>query len=124
MSIIGAIAVGAGLGTAVSNYLFNYTKNEYEQKIGELDRLIAQLNTHLETLISLREEMPSFWEDEQAKETSAALDLTIQKVRDNMKTAQSLSNTFKKTVSSLDGSKSVLHGFIQDAVGALSTIGK
>lgn len=124
MSIIGAAVIGAGLGTAASNFLFNYTKNEYQEKIGELDRLIGRLKTHLETLTTLREEMPSFWEDEQAQETMTALDLTIQNVRNNMETAESLAETFRKTVDSLDGSQSVLHNFVQDAIGALSSIGK
>lgn len=124
MSITAAIVVGGGLGIAASKFLFNYTKNEYDQKIAELDLLITKLNSHLETLISLRNQIPGFWEDENAQNTAATLDVTIEKVRSNMATAESLSNTFKLTVNSLDGSRDVLTGFVQDALGALTSLGQ
>ena len=119
--IIGAALIA---GNALKNFLFNYTKNEYEQKIGELDGLITKLNTHLDNLTSLRNQVPGFWEDEKAQATVRTLDVNIQKVRRNMETAKALSDTFKKTVSELDGSQNVLGGLIEDAQGILNSIGE
>ena len=120
MSIISA-AITAG--SALKNFLFNYTKNEYEQKIAELDGLITRLNNHLDNLTSLRNQIPGFWEDEKAQATIRTLDVNILKVRRNMETAQALSETFKKTVNELDGSQNVLGNLIQDAQGVLDSLG-
>ena len=63
MSIIVAAGVGLAAGSAASGFIFNYTKNEYEQKISELERVYGQdigaqyeLVRDLETL--LREGAP------------------------------------------------------------------
>lgn len=122
MSILGAVAVGAALGTAASGYLFNYSKSEYETKISELEALISRLNEHLTTLRNLRSQVPQFWDDENAQETSRALDTTISKVEREMSTAESLARTFRTAVESLDSSKDVVKNLVSDAMGILSGV--
>ena len=120
MSIIGAAIIGAGIGKAASGAVFNYTKNLYETRISELERLIARLKEHLSQLEAYRDEMPQFWNDDNARKTGEALDATILSVKNAMATAESLNRTLKGVVDSLGGSNSVLQNAIQDALNLLN----
>lgn len=124
MSIINAIDVGARIGDAVSGFLFQYTKAQYEEKINELDTHIAQLNTHLDNLISLKDRIPTFWKDDNANKTVATLEMTIKNVQRDMETAQNLAQVFRDAVASFDTSNEKLHGYIEDALGLLNLFGE
>lgn len=122
MSIKGAINVGGSLGKLGTGFVFNYTKDVYENKISELETSIARLNEHLDTLRDLKSQIPQFWEDDNARETAQALDKTIRKVEQQMSTAESLMQTLRTAVNSLDSSKEELHKSIEDALGLLNLL--
>lgn len=123
MAIGAIIAAGAALGVAGQGLIFNYTKNEYEVKVSELEELIARLNQHLERLQELRSQIPQFWDDGNARETGVVLDKTIKKVLDAMTTSENLSRTYKTVIESLGGSKETLAELIGDATGILDSDG-
>lgn len=122
MSILGAVKVGAQVGIAVHNFVFNYTQNEYEDKIAELERLIGKLETHKKNLEDLKDWIPSFWDDENARKTVATLEITIREVNRKMDTAKDLTAVFKNTVRDLEGSKINLGNLLEDAQGLLESV--
>lgn len=119
MSIIGAAGVA---GVAVNNFIFNYTQDIYEAKVNELTNLIARLKNHLTELENLKNEIPSFWNDDNSKKALASLNLTIERTRDAMQVAQRLLDNFQETITNLDNSKVTLSGFMEDALGILNSI--
>lgn len=120
MSIIVAATVGLAAGAAASGFLFNYTKNEYEQKIGELNRLVGALQEHLADMKDLRDQVPSFWDDEQGQEVVRELNRTIMETEREMETVKTYVRTLQTVVSELDGSKNLMADTIKDLQSALS----
>lgn len=122
MSILGATVIGGGLGLAAQGFIFNYTKDVYEAKVTELTNLIARLQNHWDELENLKDEIPSFWDDDNAKKANDAIFLTMERTKDAMDVAQRLLDNFKETISNLDNSQTTLGEFIGDALGILSGI--
>ncbi len=120
MSLLVAAGVGLAAGAVGTGFLFNYTKNEYEQKIGELERLIGALEEHLTDMKALRDQVPSFWDDEQGREVIRELDRTIQETEREMETVKTYVRTLQTVVSELDGSKNLMGETIKDLQSALS----
>lgn len=122
MSIIGAIGIGLGLGKFASGLMFKYTQNVYIERIGELDDVIAKLGTHLTNLTNLRNEIPGFWDDEDAKKALDTIDLNIQKVTTQLGTAKDMAKLLRDTVDSLESGKSGLSEKIEDAKSLLNIL--
>ncbi len=122
MSIIGAIGVGLTLGKGVSDLLFKYTQQAYLDKIEDLNAVIGRLNTHLTNLTNMRNEIPSFWNDEEGKSALAAIDVNIEKVTIQLGTAKDMVVLLRQTVDALEGGKAGLGEKIQDAKGLLDIL--
>lgn len=117
-----AAAVGLTAGAAASGLMFNYTKNEYEQKITELEGLIAALEDHLVEMRALKEQIPQFWDDENAREVSWDSVAKIGETERNMETGKTYLRTLRTVVSELDGSKGLMADTIED-LKALTSLG-
>ncbi|MBE6942012.1 MAG: hypothetical protein E7455_07020 [Ruminococcaceae bacterium] len=122
MSLIVAAAGAVVGGMVIKDYVFNYTKDEYESKISELTNLVARLNNHLTELENLKSEIPSFWDDDKAKKAFDAITLTIQRTKDNMQIAQRTLDQYKQIVADLDNSQGTLGDLLEGAVGLLQSI--
>ena len=120
MSIIAAAGIGLAAGSAASGFLFNYTKNEYEQKINELNRLVSVLEEHLVDMKELRDKVPSFWDDDQGLEVYNELNRTIQETEREMETVKTYMRTLQTVVDELDGSKNLMSETIKDLQSALT----
>jgi prefoldin subunit 5 len=120
MSLIVAAGVGLAVGAVGTGFLFNYTKNEYEQKIAELNRLIGALGEHLNDMKALRDKVPSFWDDEQGREVIRELNRTIQETEREMETVKTYVRTLQTVVTELDGSKTLMGETIKDLQSTLS----
>lgn len=121
MSVIGVVGIGAA-GVAVNNFIINYTQDQYEAKVNELSNLIARLNAHLSELESLKGEIPSFWHDDNARKALDAINITMERTKNEMFIAQRLMDNFKETINNMENSKTTLSGFIEDAIGILGSI--
>lgn len=121
MSVIGVVGIGAA-GVAVNNFIINYTQDQYEAKVNELSNLIARLNAHLSELESLKGEIPSFWHDDNARKALDAINITMERTKNEMFIAQRLMDNFKETINNMENSKTTLGGFIEDAIGILGSI--
>ena len=122
MSIIGAIGIGLGLGKFASDLMFKYTQNVYLERIGELDAVIGKLNTHLTNLTNLRNDIPTFWNDDDAKKALDTIDINIQKVTTQLGTAKDMAKLLRETVDALESGKAGLGEKIQDAKGLLDIL--
>lgn len=118
--IVGAAAIG---GIAASNFIFNYTKNQYEVAISKLEELVNQLDGHLSNLRELRANVPGFWDDDDGKEACNALDKTINRIVLEMDHAKALIRVYKEAVAEFDTSKNTVGNLLKDALGILDGIG-
>jgi len=122
MSILGVAAIGA-VGVAANNFIFNYTKNEYEVAISKLEELVKQLDGRLSNLRELRATVPGFWDDEDGREACVALDKTISRIVLEMDHVKSLIQVYKEAVAEFDTSKDTVANLMKDAIAVLSGIG-
>ena len=112
-----------GAGKLANNLIFNYSKRDYEIAISKLEGCVKRLDEHLAKLRELRASMPNFWDDEDAKKTRQALDITINSIISNMKICKDLIQTYKNVVAGFDSSKNVVSNLIADALGILGGLG-
>lgn len=120
---MGIIAAAVGAGKQGSNFIFNYSKKQYLDKITELEGLIARLNEHLSELENLRAEISSFWNDSGSSAVLSNLDQTILTTKHRTSYAQSLMETFQKTVDEMDQSQDGLNAALDAAKTILSSLG-
>lgn len=118
----GAIGWGVTAGKFAKGLMINYTKGWYEDKVDELSNLISRLQRHLKELDNLKDELSTFWDDENAQKMLQTTKLTIDKTSNAMKLCEGLMATFKDTISKMDTAKSNLGSFLDDAVGLLESL--
>ena len=77
-----SLTIGAGFaaGVAASDWILNYQKKQYEDRISELETCLSKLNAHYETLQSYRNEICNFWESYEALHYGKLLDIEIRAV--------------------------------------------
>lgn len=121
MSLLAAAAVGVTAGVAVDKFIFNYTKNEYEEKLNQLTRLVSDLDVHLRQMRTLQSNVPSFWDDEQGVQIYQALSKTIDETEREMETVRAYIRTLQTVVDQLDNSKSLLSETAQDLMAAINS---
>ena len=122
MPIKEAAKLGYKAGMAIRDYIFNYEKEKYQAKINEIEALKAKLSAHLSELMNLRDQIPQFWDDDNAYETAQALDVTIDRVKHHMNTADSVLRTLNETVAEFDRSNDGVKGLINDALALLNSV--
>lgn len=124
MSILGAMAIAGGIGAAGTGFIFNYVKQDYQIAISNLEQLIGELEGHLQTLKTLRDNVPSFWDDDEGNDTYESLIRTIAVVQLKMDHAKSLLRVYQEAVTSFDISKTTVSSLLEDALGVLDGLAK
>lgn len=104
-------------------FTVKYTKAQYTAKISELESYYSQLETHLNTMEGLKDQMYQFWDDANARETGNALTTEIRQVRNAMDRTNDMLTFYKSAVDKLDGANLSVGGTITDALGILGKIG-
>ena len=125
MSILaGALLVGkaAEKASGIAAMAVNFKKEKCEEKIAELEGLVARLENHQTKLVSLKNRIPAFWEDDRANAVKAALDRTMEDVNKKMITAKDLIITYKAAVEGFEKAEEYATGLIQDALGLLNSL--
>ena len=127
MALISGLAIGTGvaLGLTGSGFVFNYTKNEYTQKISELQLSVDALQGHLNDMKELRDRVPSFWDDDNGNRVYRELEDTISKTESEMEDVKAFIRTLQTVVNELDGSQNLIKETIDDLSNlVLSVLGK
>ena len=120
---LGIIAAAGLAGVAANNYVFNYTKDAYEQRINELQSYITKLQDHKKNLEDLRSGISEFWDDENARKTSRLLLEQLGEIERYNEWAEETVRDLQLVVQELDGDKNVLSQLIDDLTDATSALG-
>lgn len=78
--------------------ILKYSASVYQAKLTKFESLNSQLNAHLETLESLKDQIPNFWAGEQTGKFIEAISKAITKVRTASDSVTDLSRVFQETM--------------------------
>lgn len=120
---MGLISSTVGVASKGADYIFNYSKDKYIEKIVALEALIARLENHLAELEQLKGEINSFWNDEQAIKVTRNIDSTISSTKIQTLYAKNMMSTFQKTVEEMDASQAGLDTVLDAAQAILGALG-
>lgn len=116
-------ALGAwNLGQSIGEMMVDFKKDRCEEKITELEGLIARLEEHEKRLSDLKAQIPSFWKDDKANTVISALNRTMSDVNKKMVTAKDLVATYKTAMNSMETSDSAAANLLEDALGLLESV--
>jgi uncharacterized protein YukE len=104
-------------------FVIKYTKAQYEAKISELDGYRDQLQTHLDRMEGLKDQINQFWDDDNARETYRTLTTEIRQVRNAMDRTDDALNFYKSAIEKLDGANINAGSTIAEALGILGNLG-
>lgn len=99
-----------------------YTKSQYLSKITELEGYYAQLETHLNRMSELKEQMFNFWNDEKAQKAGLILNSQIRQVKSTMDQVSSSLIFYKSTVEKLDGADINALDLIEGAISMINSL--
>lgn len=116
MSIVGAAVVGIGLGRAATQFVFSYSKQEYEERVSKLQVEISKLESHEARLEELRNQIPGFWEDEQATKAYKLISEELSEVRRYTEWAKDTLQIMQETVQELDGKQNRLGNLLEELI--------
>lgn len=106
----------------VAELMVDFKRERCEQKIAELEALIARLDNHKKNLESLKNRIPTFWEDEKANTVIAALTRTMNDVDKKMLVSKDLVETYKIAMNAMETSESSATNLLEDALGLLESV--
>ena len=79
-------------------FILKYTASVYEAKISRFESLDAQLDSHLDNLEKLRDQVSQFWQGEQTSQYMQAITNAIVKVRKASADIKSLSRVYQEAI--------------------------
>lgn len=120
MSII--VAGAAAAATAGAAIVLKYSKQEYQNKITELEGYYAQLENHLARLEALKTQMFEFWDDEKARRAGIALQEIILKVRNQLNYTNMTLSTFNNCVGDMDQTMTLVGSDLEQAISAVTSL--
>lgn len=92
----GVIGTGMTLGKIGESLMLNYTKKQYEEKIGELETYNVKLQQHLTELEGLKSQIPTFWKDEQGEKAAKSIEKALTQVKSASKRIKDLRTMYGK----------------------------
>ena len=104
-------------------FTVKYTKSQYLAKITELEGCEKELSEALGRLESLRDQIDSFWHDENARKEYNILLKQINNVKVQMDRVRSILSIYRSTVEKLDGINIDISELLGEALGAISSLG-
>lgn len=119
---VGNVVAAWNFGTGVGEMMVDFKQDRCEQKIAELEALIARLDNHYKNLESLKNRIPGFWEDDKATTVISALNRTMTDVHKKMLVCKDLVATYKSAMEAMGTSESTAKNLIDDALGLLESV--
>lgn len=102
--------------------IVKYSQAQYQAKITELEGYYNQLSQHLATMQDLKNQMYTFWEDENAQKAGQVLAEEIRHVTTTMDRTHETIAFYKSSIEKLDGVNVDVGGLFQDALSVLGTL--
>lgn len=104
-------------------FTVKYTKAQYLAKITELEGCEKELSEALGRLETLRDQIDSFWHDENARKEYNILVKQINHVKIQMDRVRSFLSIYRSAVEKLDGVNIDISELLGDALSAVSSLG-
>lgn len=114
MSILGA----AGTGLMISGIIIKYQKSVYDAKINELKGYAQELDSHLQTLKTYRDEIRRFWDDNTAEKYITLINNQINQINVTRQSIDELSSLYDNLKQVLDNAQSTVSDKV-DELGSL-----
>ncbi|MCD7819601.1 MAG: hypothetical protein LUH07_11210 [Lachnospiraceae bacterium] len=105
----------------MAGYVIKYKASVYQSKINSLESCTSQLSSHLDTLESYKEQLTTFWDDEQAAKYVTQITDQILKVRHAMNEVADLKRVYQETIDKMSGGATVVDDIIDDVDRAVNT---
>ena len=111
---------GLAIGVAASDWILNYNKKQYEDRIAELDDCVKQLDMHKSNLQSYRDQLRSVWNDDVASgEYEKVLDKEIKAVENAQNHAKAQSRSLKDIVSEMQDTTTQIVSKISEGIDSV-----
>ena len=120
MGIIGAVVSGVTAGNAVTNFIFNYSKSEYAERITKIQGLITELDGHLARLENYKNRLSGIWSDEAGASALKSIQATINITKTKQNNAKQVMNMFQNMIENLDAGQGEWNAKMEEALGLLT----
>lgn len=127
MSLAGAVLGGSIGANAGGNLLLNYTRNQYQEKIDQLESCKTRLDAHLAQLEAYQQQLYNFWTGENAEEYFAMIGVQIMAVRSAQTRVETTLQNWQEVVDKMEHTKetvSELTGGATNVLKDLASLGK
>ena len=116
------IGAGFGAGVAASDWILNYQKKQYEDRISELETCLSKLNAHYETLQSYRNEISNFWESDEALHYGKLLDIEIRAVYNAQEMVKHDIEAYKEIIAGMKDTTTLIVEKVADIASTLGAL--
>ena len=99
--------------------MLKYDAKLYQAKINQLKGYYDQLAAHLETMNGLRQEMFTFWDDENARTTGEVLNIEMNSVKRTMEQVNDTMIFYQNSLDKLSAKGGAVAEILSEAIGVL-----
>lgn len=122
MDPVSAVGAGWNIGTISGAAILKYDRGIYEERLTELKSIKKELDQHLETLKSIKGELPGFWDDKLGNSLSATTQQWINNVEEGSEKLQSMISTTEDLIAELEKSLNSGAETLQEVNAAASAV--
>lgn len=103
--------------------IIKYAKGTYEKKVSNLEDYIRQLDTHLETLKTYRDQLGNYWKDAEGKRYWDLVNTEIRAVQNARTRSQNLRNVYNDASGELNKQHAVAADYLSEAESVINNLG-
>jgi len=122
MNSVQAIGTGWGVGVVAGEAVLKYDRGVYEERLTELKSIKQELDQHLETLSSMKGELPGFWDDVLGESLSGTAQQWIDNITEASNKLQSMIATTEELIEGLDTRLGEADATLQGVKSAASAV--
>ena len=104
------------------NFIFNYSKKEYQERVDKIQGLISDLDSHLGRLSNYRSQLSGIWTDEAGSSVAQSIDRTMRITATKMRNAEAVMRTFQNMIENLDEGQAQWNSQLEEALGLLTDL--
>lgn len=122
MNSVKAISAGWGVGTVAAEEVLKYDRGVYEERLSELESIKDELDQHLDNLVSMKGELPGFWNDMLGNSLSDTAQQWINNIQEASDKLQSMIATTEDLIQGLDATLGTADSTLQDVHTAANAV--